>query len=501
MNPAKVVYHEKQVRELCALHALNNLFQEKGAFSKSELDSICYNLSPENWINPHKSVLGLGNYDVNVIMRALQIRNYEMIWFDKRKDPSSIQLENVTGFILNVPTDYKFSFITIPLKRRHWIAVKLLNGLYYNLDSKLEHPVAIGNEEDLLNFLRTELDSQDKELFVITTSDSAKLSSWLKQQSDYNNKIVDSSNRDAEEVLLCNINPRTAVAFDIRGSQRQAKRGSLVQDELSTVQGAIEMGLKYLNPARDTVVCMASRTDAGVHALNTTCHFDFCQPFYAILEPDAITLRLNKFFVKSDNPIRILSTKIVPDDFHCRYNAISRTYLYRIIIEEKKQDNDLTATYFMPIEETNRAFYVSTNSFNLDTMREAAKLLEGFHDFRTFMATSKDSDRITRKKLDSIRIIERSKEQVGVSWPYSWPAVAVQNSKEQSHRILDMYFKGKGFLYKQVRRTAGTLLSAGTGQISLQDIRFMLEVPSKHSWNPRIKALPGYALYLCEIEY
>ncbi|ENN71334.1 josephin-like protein [Dendroctonus ponderosae] len=211
MNPAKVVYHEKQVRELCALHALNNLFQEKGAFSKSELDSICYNLSPENWINPHKSVLGLGNYDVNVIMRALQIRNYEMIWFDKRKDPSSIQLENVTGFILNVPTDYKFSFITIPLKRRHWIAVKLLNGLYYNLDSKLEHPVAIGNEEDLLNFLRTELDSQDKELFVITTSDSAKLSSWLKQQSDYNNKIVDSSNRDAEEVLLCNINPRTAV--------------------------------------------------------------------------------------------------------------------------------------------------------------------------------------------------------------------------------------------------------------------------------------------------
>lgn len=85
MQPAKKVYHEKQVRELCALHALNNLFQEKGAFSKNELDSICYNLSPENWINPHKSVLGLGNYDVNVIMRALQIRNYEMIWFDKRK--------------------------------------------------------------------------------------------------------------------------------------------------------------------------------------------------------------------------------------------------------------------------------------------------------------------------------------------------------------------------------------------------------------------------------
>lgn len=99
------------------------------------------------------------------------------------------------------------------------------------------------------------------------------------------------------------------------------------------------------------------RTDAGVHALNTTCHFDFQQPDYASIEPDAITLRLNKFFIKEDNPIRIISTKIVPDDFHCRYNAKSRTYLYRVIIEEQKVDNTSSATFFMPIEETTRAFY------------------------------------------------------------------------------------------------------------------------------------------------
>lgn len=84
-DSSKKFYHEKQVRELCALHALNNLFQDKDAFSKIELDSICHNLSPENWINPHKSILGLGNYDVNVIMSALQSRGYDMVWFDKRK--------------------------------------------------------------------------------------------------------------------------------------------------------------------------------------------------------------------------------------------------------------------------------------------------------------------------------------------------------------------------------------------------------------------------------
>lgn len=73
-----------QMKELCALHALNNLFQEK-EFNKQELDEICYNLSPDVWINPHKSLLGLGNYDINVIMSALQRKNFEAIWFDKRR--------------------------------------------------------------------------------------------------------------------------------------------------------------------------------------------------------------------------------------------------------------------------------------------------------------------------------------------------------------------------------------------------------------------------------
>lgn len=73
------------MKELCALHALNNLFQEHDAFSKTELDAICYSLSPNVWINPHKSLLGLGNYDINVIMAALQQKGYEAIWFDKRK--------------------------------------------------------------------------------------------------------------------------------------------------------------------------------------------------------------------------------------------------------------------------------------------------------------------------------------------------------------------------------------------------------------------------------
>lgn len=78
------------MKELCALHALNNLFQERD-FSKQELDQICYSLSPDVWINPHKSLLGLGNYDINVIMAALQRRGREAVWFDKRRSVYNIR--------------------------------------------------------------------------------------------------------------------------------------------------------------------------------------------------------------------------------------------------------------------------------------------------------------------------------------------------------------------------------------------------------------------------
>lgn len=145
------------------------MFQERG-FSKQELDQICYSLSPDVWINPHKSLLGLGNYDINVIMAALQRRGREAVWFDKRRsvhsqiivknynckhnfywynsfclrDPKCLRLDNIEGFILNVPTEYKLGFVLLPLKRRHWIALKKIHGAFYNLDSKLDSPQLIG---------------------------------------------------------------------------------------------------------------------------------------------------------------------------------------------------------------------------------------------------------------------------------------------------------------------------------------------------------------------
>lgn len=60
-------------------------FTERGLYTKPQLDTICQSLAPNDWINPHRSVLGLGNYDINVIIKALQLKGCDAKWFDKRK--------------------------------------------------------------------------------------------------------------------------------------------------------------------------------------------------------------------------------------------------------------------------------------------------------------------------------------------------------------------------------------------------------------------------------
>jgi josephin len=146
------------------------IFLEK-LFTKAQFDEICNTLSPDNYINPHKSMFGIGNYDVNSIISALESQNKELIWFDKRRDitEESIELTRAFGYIMNVRSDYSFGFITLPLKNiRHWKSLRRLkDDSFYNLDSKLDKPKLIGNNESFVTYLKNEMSSNDKELFIV----------------------------------------------------------------------------------------------------------------------------------------------------------------------------------------------------------------------------------------------------------------------------------------------------------------------------------------------
>ncbi|KAJ1655528.1 SET domain-containing protein 3 [Dispira simplex] len=92
------------------------------------------------WWNPHKWLWGFGNYDINVITRALEQQRLTIGWFDQRKDVFTIPLVDLVGIILNVQT-LKF------WSRRHWFCLAQISGVYWNLDSRDDEPTKFPNQE------------------------------------------------------------------------------------------------------------------------------------------------------------------------------------------------------------------------------------------------------------------------------------------------------------------------------------------------------------------
>lgn len=180
-NKSNSMYHEKQRLQFCALHVLNNLFG-RAEFERSELDAICERMTPNHsWFNPHRSFLGTGNYDVNVLMAALSDRNYDMNWYDKRKNLEDLDERKLCGIIINLESK-KNKFLKFPfLWGNHWICLRRRKSLevdnssdvgadtWFNLDSKLPLPQKIGNwNEHVIKYLNNEvLGESSMQMFLV----------------------------------------------------------------------------------------------------------------------------------------------------------------------------------------------------------------------------------------------------------------------------------------------------------------------------------------------
>lgn len=149
----KALYHEKQSLQRCALHTLNNLFQRK-EFQKADLDVIAYELSPGSFVCPHKSMFGTGNYDVNVLMAALMTRHMVTKWWDRRNDPAEMEMEGLFGLIVNRRTLTLFGL----WESKHWFAIVNVDGEFYDLNSNLTEPRKFDSKEEMIVFMRKELE-------------------------------------------------------------------------------------------------------------------------------------------------------------------------------------------------------------------------------------------------------------------------------------------------------------------------------------------------------
>ncbi|XP_058198881.1 josephin-like protein [Rhododendron vialii] len=157
------VYHERQRLQFCLLHSLNNLFQERGAFTRSHLNAIAEKLAVDDptkgtWtplsviFQPHHNTF-TGNYDINVLIAAVEEKGKRVVWHDRRSGASAIDLDQgedkLMGIVLNVPVR-RYGGLW---KGRHWVALRKIEGAWYNLDSDLAAPLSFKDTEEVKEYL------------------------------------------------------------------------------------------------------------------------------------------------------------------------------------------------------------------------------------------------------------------------------------------------------------------------------------------------------------
>ncbi len=212
--------------------------------------------------------------------------------------------------------------------------------------------------------------------------------------------------------------------------------GWQVQPGLPTIQGALETA--FLDIEKKHVhVAGSGRTDAGVHALAQIAAVSINNP----IPPPNLKKALNRLLPPD---IRVTCVEEVPPDFHPRFDAISKTYEYRLHRGE----------VCPPFERR----YVHHHPYPMNEQRflETAPIFEGEFDFSCF-AASDDRDSEGRSKVR--RIFESKTVKVGDRLIY---------------RVT-----GSGFLKHMVRNITGTLLEAGKGNVDPDRLRWLLSAPPR----------------------
>lgn len=118
---------------------------------------------------PHRNAI-TGNYDANVLISALNSRNKEVVWFDRRNGAETLLTEiadygdRLLGIIVNISTRKWLGM----WQARHWVAIRKLQGVWYNLDSDHTTPVCFVNGEDgLRDYFNSVISSDGVVLFVL----------------------------------------------------------------------------------------------------------------------------------------------------------------------------------------------------------------------------------------------------------------------------------------------------------------------------------------------
>ncbi|CAB3382830.1 Hypothetical predicted protein [Cloeon dipterum] len=287
------------------------------------------------------------------------------------------------------------------------------------------------------------------------------------------------------------------IGTNLRGVSKNVQEISQCFDS-NSVAGLLELALARLFPSQPDVY-ISSRTDAGVHAINSSAHFRVKEPSETQRHSCySIANEVNRYFLKNQCDIRVSDVRIVPEEFHARHSAQSRSYLYRFAVikpEAQCLDPKIYGKHFhpTPIVENNRCYFVFNSIFDYEKVQKAAEILIGNHDFATFMSKPTSLDNIDK---NTVRSVYKLEVRPGTPFISSFFDPVVEN-----WNYWELFCHGKSFLYKQVRRFLSTLITVGQGRISIEDVQRMIDEPGKDSWSSKIFLVPSHGLYLLNVEY
>ena len=225
------------------------------------------------------------------------------------------------------------------------------------------------------------------------------------------------------------------------------------QDNSPSVQGALEDAIEKLSAERVTVTG-AGRTDAGVHALGQAAHFDLEKSF----EPGKIRDALNHYLRPA--PVVVLEAALADSEFHARFSARGRHYLYRILNRRSP-----------PALDAGKVWHVSP-ALDAQAMHKGAQALVGHHDFTTFRAAECQA-------ASPIKTLDR---------------LDVSQEGDEIH----IRASARSFLHHQIRSFTGTLKLVGEGKWTPADVAKALAAKDRAACGP---VAPPDGLYLVKVDY
>ena len=207
--------------------------------------------------------------------------------------------------------------------------------------------------------------------------------------------------------------------------------GWQMQGELRTVQGELTKAVSLIEGC-GVVVHGSGRTDAGVHAEGQVASVSLQKT----ITPEKLRAAINGNVGKD---LRVMDAQVVADDFHARYSALGKPYLYRVV------NGPVMSPFWL------RYAHHEVRALDLDLINQSANLFLGLHDWTAFSSAQSDAETRMRTITD-LRVSGRWDERGAC-------------------QLIETMVSADGFLRYMVRSIVGTLLAVGRGEIDFSTVQ------------------------------